>query len=227
MVTVTHRLASVLQADRIFVLGRGRLIEQGSHEELLARGGIYTQLWRKQSGFVVSDDGSHAEVEAEWLRAVPMLSMLDEPLLQEMSRSFVPERVPADRTIFREGDPGDKFYIIVRGEVSVTTSGSTGQEQEIVIRQDGDYFGEIALLRDVPRTATVCTRLPSLFLALQRQQLLRLMVKAPQLREILDRAIDTRLEQRTRAQETSPSMTSAPLPEPFLPQPPAARSHQD
>jgi len=39
LVTVTHRLASVLQADRIFVLGRGRLMEQGSHEELLTRGG--------------------------------------------------------------------------------------------------------------------------------------------------------------------------------------------
>ena len=119
----------------------------------------------------------------------------------EIARSFVAERFPADRLICREGDPGDKFYIIVRGEVSITTSGSTGQEQELGILQDGDYFGEIALLRDLPRTATVRTRLPSLLLALQRQQLLKLMVKAPQLREILEHAIDTRLEERARAKE--------------------------
>lgn len=201
VVSVTHRLASVLQADRIFVLSQGRLVEQGSHEELLAKEGLYTQLWRKQTGFVVSGDGSHAEVETHRLRAIAMLAELDEVLLQEIARSFIAERFPADRIIFREGDPGDKFYIIVRGEVSIITSGATGQEQELGVLQDGDYFGEIALLRDLPRTATVRTRVPSLLLSLQRQQLLRLMEKAPHLQTLLERAINTRLEERAKAKE--------------------------
>jgi ATP-binding cassette subfamily B protein len=201
VVSVTHRLASVLQADRIFVLNQGRLVEQGSHEELLAKEGLYTQLWRKQTGFVVSGDGSHAEVETHRLRAIAMLAELDEVLLQEIARSFVAERFPQDRTIFHEGDPGDKFYIIVRGEVSVVTSGLAGQEQELGVLQDGDYFGEIALLRDLPRTATVRTRVPSLLLSLQRHQLLRLMERAPYLQELLERAINTRLEERARAKE--------------------------
>lgn len=199
--TVTHRLASILQADRIFVLHKGRLVEQGSHEELLAREGLYAQLWRKQTGFVVSGDGSHAEVEPQRLRAITMLAELDEILLQEIARSFVTERFPADRIIFREGDPGDKFYIIVRGEVGISTSLSNGQEQELGVLQDGDYFGEIALLRDLPRTATVRTRVPSLLLSLQRQQLLLLMEKAPHLQELLERTIISRLEESNRVKE--------------------------
>lgn len=201
VISVTHRLASALQADRIFVLDQGRLVEQGKHEALLAQGGLYTHLWRKQSGFVVSKDGTHAEVETHRLRAIAMLAELDEILLQEIARSFIVERFPEDRIIFREGDPGDKFYIIVRGEVSVTTRGSTGQEQALGVLQDGDYFGEIALLRDLPRTATVQTRAPSLLLSFQRQQLLRLMEKAPHLQTLLERAINTRLEERARAKE--------------------------
>ena len=57
MLTVTHRLASVTDGDRIFVLEQGEVVEQGTHEELLARGGVYTELWDKQSGFSFVRDG--------------------------------------------------------------------------------------------------------------------------------------------------------------------------
>ena len=49
-ISVTHHLASVVHADRIYVLDRGVLKEQGTHDELLKRGGLYAQLWREQSG---------------------------------------------------------------------------------------------------------------------------------------------------------------------------------
>ena len=63
-----------------------------------------------------------------------------------------------------------------------------------------DHFGEIALLQDVPRTATIRTRIPSLFLTLSRTQLLRLMESAPQLRPVLDQEIGRRLA-RSQAQK--------------------------
>ena len=47
---IAHRLSTVRKADSIAVLDRGRLVEQGSHEELLAAGGIYARLWARQSG---------------------------------------------------------------------------------------------------------------------------------------------------------------------------------
>jgi len=200
VITVTHRLASVGQAARIFVLNHGQLVEQGRHQVLLARGGVYTQLWHKQSGFAISEDGTSATVDTARLRALPLLSALDEGLLAEIARRFVTERYPAERLVVHEGDPGDKFYLIVRGSVRVTTTAASGGEQELTVLQDGDHFGEIALLQDVPRTATIRTCLSSLFLTLSRAQFLRLMESAPQLRTALDQAIARRLA-RSQAQK--------------------------
>jgi ATP-binding cassette subfamily B protein len=205
VIAVTHRLATVEPADRIFVLDHGRLVERGRHQELLAAPGVYAQLWEKQSGFVISDDGANAMVDAARLRAVPLLAELDEALRTEIARRFVTERFPADRLVVHEGDPGDKFYIIVRGSVQVTTE-TNGTERVLTILQDGDHFGEIALLQDVPRTATVRTRTASLFVALSREQLLRLMGTAPQLRTVLHQEIARRLARSQKQAERISSL---------------------
>jgi CRP-like cAMP-binding protein len=84
--------------------------------------------------------------------------------------------------------------------VQVTTE-TNGTERVLTILQDGDHFGEIALLQDVPRTATVRTRTASLFVALSREQLLRLMETAPQLRTVLHQEIARRLARSQKQAE--------------------------
>ncbi|OLE52424.1 MAG: hypothetical protein AUG51_18155 [Acidobacteria bacterium 13_1_20CM_3_53_8] len=185
VINVTHRLSTVACADCIFVLDRGRVAEQGRHEELLQRKGLYTRLWQKQAGFTLSEAGDHAEVEAARLRGFPILSQLGENVLSELAGQFVTERYPANRRVIVEGDYGNKFYIIVRGKVLVTVNQQDEEEKRIAILQDGDYFGEIALLKDVPRTATVRTVVPSIFLTLERAQFALLLQHAPNLRESL------------------------------------------
>ena len=50
VIAIAHRLSTIAALDRLVVLDHGRIVEQGSHAELVARGGLYAQLWQRQSG---------------------------------------------------------------------------------------------------------------------------------------------------------------------------------
>ena len=186
VISVTHRLASVLDADCIFVLDQGRLVEQGRHHELVEQHGVYRGLWEKQSGFSLSGDGYSAGVGAEKLQRIPILRELDAGLLAELVGLFVTELYRRGRVVVQEGDPGDKFFIMARGRVEVVKGAGTAEERQVNRFEDGDSFGEIALLRHVPRKATVRTLTPSVFLTLQRDLFLNFLDRAPLVRKRLE-----------------------------------------
>lgn len=50
VIAIAHRLSTIAELDRLVVLDKGRIIEQGSHDELLAKNGVYARLWHRQSG---------------------------------------------------------------------------------------------------------------------------------------------------------------------------------
>ena len=206
VISVTHRLASATGADRIFVLERGRLAESGTHEDLLARRGHYWRLWNKQSGFLVNPEGSHATVQPQRLRSLPVLDQLDDAMRAEASRLFTTEQYPADRIIMHEGDRGDRFYIIVRGSVEVVKgSGTDGAaRRRLAVLQDGDHFGEIALLHDIPRTASVRTLSPCTLLSLPTEQFNYLLDRAPSLRTEMEETLRVRI-----AEQRSPELSAA------------------
>jgi ATP-binding cassette subfamily B protein len=189
VISVTHRLESAPNTDGIYVFKDGQLIESGPHEELLKRGGLYTQLWNKQKGFVIQENGNHAEATPERLRAIPILSILDEESIEAIVELFSTEHYPQDRIIVHEGDPGDRFYIIVRGRLEVFQNRPSGAESRVAVLEDGDYFGEIALVRNVPRTASVRTLSDCILLSLAGEQFLRLIEQSPKMRDEIERAI--------------------------------------
>ena len=102
------------------------------------------------------------------LRGVPSLRLAGLSALESMSRSAVQVDVPADTEVVREGDRGDLFFVVADGEVTVSRHG-----HEIRRLGPGTSFGEIALLRDVPRTATVRTVGAVRLVSLQRAVFLR------------------------------------------------------
>jgi ATP-binding cassette, subfamily B, bacterial len=182
ILSVTHRLAPVADMDQIVVLDQGRVFEQGSHESLMGAGGLYHSLYARQSGFTVSPDGLSAEVTPQRLAGIPLFKNLDQASREDLAAQFVPERFEAGRTVVEQGQPGNKFYIIVRGKVAVTVTAPDGNTSAPRSWQDGDYFGEIALLEGGLRTATVRTLQPSLCLSLDRRHFQNMLASHPSVR---------------------------------------------
>ena len=84
------------------------------------------------------------------LRGLSIFGLVPAPTIEAAARRLVRVTVPRGRTVFAQGEPGDRFYVVARGSVEV-------RQRAALIRTlgAGDAFGEIALLRDVPRTATI------------------------------------------------------------------------
>ncbi len=191
MISVTHRLSSVVDMDRVFFFERGCLVEQGPHAELLAAGGRYAELWRKQSGVQVGKGEERATVDAGWLAQLPLMRGVSQGTLAEVARWFGTEAFREDRAIVLEGDPGDRFYVIARGTVEVTRL-ENGRSVQLAKLQDGDHFGEMALLSDQPRNATVRTLTSCVCLSLPRDLFNRLLAREPELREHFEKVLVAR-----------------------------------
>ncbi len=199
VISATHRLASVSGASHIFVFDEGKMVEQGSHFELMALDGAYANLWHKQAGFRFSPDGRHVDVDAQRLQALPILEKVPEAVLTELAPFFATETFESGREIVCQNDPGDKFYIIARGKVEVwRTEEHSGVSLCVGILNDGDYFGEITLITGFPRTATVRTVAVTTCISLERGQFTKLIDRLPDLKRELSRIAIQRLQESSK-----------------------------
>jgi MFS family permease len=128
------------------------------------------------------------EAEVELLRSLQIFAPLFEPVLEELASELEPVTVAAGDTIVRQGEPGDRFYVVADGELDVTVDG-----RPAVPLGPGDSFGEIALVRNVPRTATVTARTDATLYGLGRDVFLSAVTGHPETTEAAEAVVATRL----------------------------------
>lgn len=159
----------------------------GIRAALVAAGGLLPVLAVLSIRQLRVFDEVGAPPATELLRSVPILTPLPEPALERLATGVVPAFASDGDEIMRRGDPGDRFYVIVSGEVAVELEGSE------TVLGPGDYFGEIALLRDVPRTASVRARGEVEMLALEREDFLAAVTSSAASAEAADAVVSARL----------------------------------
>lgn len=128
------------------------------------------------------------ERELAFLRSLDLFAPLPGPMLEGVASRLVPVAAKPGVVLVREGDPGDRFYIVAEGEVEISRNG-----RAVTTLGPGSYFGEIALLRNVPRTATVTATTTSTLLALERVDFLEAITKTPLSRMAADHTAGERM----------------------------------
>jgi len=131
----------------------------------------------------------------EQLRHVPLLRGLTDVQLAELSRTARTHRFDPDQIVFLQGEPGDTVHIILRGQVKVVTTSRAGHEAILAFLTEGESFGEMSLLDDLPRSATIQATMPTTTLSLRKGDFHKLLREAPDLSLRLLRALARRLRE--------------------------------
>lgn len=141
--------------------------------------------------------------EFELLRKIPMFANIEPAKLKLLA--FTSERLSyADGDVlFRQGEPGDSAFLIIKGRADVTIDTEKGP-LPVATLGDHDFVGEIAILCDVPRTATVTARSDLVALRISKDLFFRLIGEFPEIakeimRELADRLLRTNTQLRNMA----------------------------
>jgi MFS family permease len=194
---VLARVFGIIQMLWLLSLGVGALLAPavvgiaGIQWALAAAGGFLVVLvalfWTRLARIDATAPPPLPE-ELRILASVPIFTPLPGASLEHLAGRLVPLHLEPGTMVVREGDPGDRFYIVAEGTVEISEDGKPISELEA-----GGYFGEIALLRDVPRTATVTAKTPVVLYALDREDFLAAVTSHATSAEAAEEVVSARL----------------------------------
>jgi CRP-like cAMP-binding protein len=131
---------------------------------------------------------THTDQKLELLKRTPLLEGLGRKELEAVGMLVDEVDVPAGHVLMREGDVGREFFVLVDGTVGIDRSGT-----RIHTMESGDFFGEIALLAEGPRTATATADGPATLLVLGHREFHSLMDQFPAIRTCVLEALARRI----------------------------------
>jgi CRP/FNR family cyclic AMP-dependent transcriptional regulator len=119
-----------------------------------------------------------ASVE-EMLSKIPVFEKLEPKELRQIASIVHHRQYVKDEFVFYQGDPGLGMYVVEKGKVGIVVVGEGGAQKEITEMTNGDFFGEIALLDESPRSASVVVKEDSTLIGFFRPDLFEIIEKTP------------------------------------------------
>jgi len=139
------------------------------------------------------DDGGSRAVGIESLKSVPLFRDFDEAELSEVAQLVTTRRFGKHQTVFREGDPGQTFYVILSGSVAIVRVAPDGRETILSILKERDFFGEMSIFDTAVRAASVRTLTDVEVGTIEREDFLALIDRSPRIGRLLVIALSERL----------------------------------
>jgi CRP-like cAMP-binding protein len=133
------------------------------------------------------------DTKVQALKRAPLFEDLSRKELVQLARVTEDLEVPAGDVLCNEGETGREFFVIVEGEADVTSNGKS-----VAARGSGDFVGEIALLEDTNRTATVTAKTPLRVLVLTREDFRSLVREDPNVERKVMQALARRVVQLSK-----------------------------
>jgi ATP-binding cassette subfamily B protein len=166
-------------------------VEQGTHGELSTAGGLYQRLYETQTRYTAGVPDEVEEAEVSRLRGVPLLAGLEEADIATLAALARPQHCAPGEDVVRQGEVGDRMYVVDSGRFDVLVAGPRG-EYPIETLDVGDFFGEMALLSDAPRNATVRAATPGRLFTVTYADFSSLLQRHPTMRAEVERVVEAR-----------------------------------
>jgi len=209
VVSISHRLSTIKDFDRIFVFDRGTVVQQGTYAELSGQPGLFSDLLHQ----LETGESRRATVSAQpeatpaaigggealrhQLAQCGMFASLRADQIEILARAANVVRCEAGTVLFRRGDPGNELFVILSGEVEFLVeeeeAGGTNRETVIDTIGAGQAFGEIAMFSGKARTLGARTRTETLLCRIPKDNLARVMESSPNIAAALLQTLARRI----------------------------------
>ncbi|MGH3344436.1 MAG: Crp/Fnr family transcriptional regulator [Carbonactinosporaceae bacterium] len=143
------------------------------------------------------------------LQQAPLFAALDDEAAAALRRSMAEVTLERGEALFREGDPGDRLYVVIDGKIKLHRTSSDGRENMIAVLGPGDMFGELSLFDPGPRTATASALTDSRLRGLGHDALRPWLTGRPEVAAALLRQVARRLR---RTNETMADLVFSDVP---------------